>query len=633
MPYRLAPAPSLLTFSRAKLLASILLAAATFIVYSRVLNNDFVGWDDDSYILNNPFIAPLSLSSVERMFTGFYFTSYTPLALLSHAVDYALWGLDPRGHHLTNLLVHTFNTWVVFLLALELLSFSRSYSGERATEGESRDGTLLGSSSPRRVPGDIAAALLAAVLFSWHPLRVESVACASSRKELLCASCAFPSLLLYVRYRVGGGSAWRYIASVLLFGLALLAKSAVLTWPLLVVFFDVIESRRRGERMDWIRSGIRALPFFALAFAAGVVSFAASASSQSPNLLGARPSIFLPPYALWFYIEKTIWPAALGVVYQVPLGVPLARGAACGIIVLLAAAFLLLRGKPALATALGVFTLTLLPVLGIVPSTIQALASRYAYVASPALAILAAYACSMAWTSHRFRPAVVRSLLCAATAVVVVASVILTEEGIGTWRDAETMWRQAVSVSPDHPVVRLDLGLTLLDRGAYAESIEQIEKAVSLKPDYAEAYSALGAAWEGAGDTAKAESAFLESLRIIPGNPIALERLGHMRISQKRYAEAARMLEAALVKAPGDPFAMLCLADLCYRTGDLDNALRFARSAIALRPTYGEAYYIAAAAILSRTPADRAGIDYLRTAASLGFPPAVNQLQSSGHAR
>ena len=620
----------ILTFSRQKALAALLLAAATFIVFSRVLNNDFVGWDDDSYILNNPLIAPLSFAAVARMFSGFYFTSYTPLALLSHAIDYALWGIDPRGHHLTNLLVHVFNTWMVFLLALAAIRYARSWRGGGRGEGAPRERPGDGSRPVVDSTVDLAAALVSAVLFSWHPLRVESVACASSRKELLCAAFAFPSLLLYFRYRSGGGGAWRYAASVLLFAIALLAKSAVLAWPLCFVGCDVIEFRRRGEKVAWMRVAARAAPFFLLAAAAGYAAYAASASSRAPNLLGARPSLFLPGYALWFYIEKTVWPAGLSVVYTVPVGVPLVRGAALGLLALLAAALLLLRGKPACAVALGVFTLSLLPVLGIVPSTIQALAGRYAYVGSPALAILAGYAFRRAWSALRGDPVVVRALTGAVTTAVVAALVVLTEGGIATWRDAETMWRQAVRVSPDHPVVRLDLGLTLLDRGAYGESIEQISEAVKLKPDYAEGYSALGAALEGAGDTARAETAYRESLTLQPGNPIALERFGRMRIAQKRYADAARLLAAALNSAPGDPFATLCLADLCYKTGDMENALRFARSAIALRPAYGEAYYIAAAAVLSKSPADPVGIGYLKAAAALGFPPAVTQLQSQG---
>ena len=614
------PSPRL-TAAQQTLLACLVLAAGTFIVFSRVLGNDFVGWDDDSYILNNPLIAPLSFATVARMFSGFYFTSYTPLALLSHAIDFALWGLDPRGHHLTGIIVHVFNTCIVFLIALEAVRYIRTWedfrAGERSPEG-------------RHGLSDLASALVAALLFSWHPLRVESVACASSRKELLCAAFAFPSLLLYYRYRVGNGSAWRYAASVILFALALLAKSAVLTWPFLVVGLDLLEASRRRQPFGWASTLLRAFPYFVLAAAAGVASFMASASSRAPNLLGAEPTVFLPGYTLWFYIVKTVWPAGMSVVYEVPTGFPLAAGASAGLLCLGAAALLAFRGKPSPAVALGIFTLTLIPVLGIVPSSIQAIANRYSYVASPAPVILAGHAFGLAWSRSRANPALRRMLIGGVACVIIVVLAVLTEEGIGSWRDAETMWRQAVRVSPDQPVARLDLGLTLYDRGAYGESIAQLEKAVMLKPGYAEAYSALGAAWEGAGDTARAETAFQESLTLQPGNPIALERLGHMRISQKRYGEAARLLEAALARAPGDPFATLCLADLCYRTGDMENALLFARSAIALRPAYAEAYYVAAAALLRKSPSDPAGLIYLRRAAALGSQVAVHQLQSQG---
>jgi hypothetical protein len=108
------------------ILAALLIAAATFMLFSGALNNDFVSWDDESYILTNPYITPLTGAMVWQMFSHVHFFSWTPLTLLSHAVDYKIWGLDSRGHHLTNLILHSLNAVWVFILSLALIRAYRS---------------------------------------------------------------------------------------------------------------------------------------------------------------------------------------------------------------------------------------------------------------------------------------------------------------------------------------------------------------------------------------------------------------------------------------------------------------------------------------------------------------------------
>ena len=614
-----------MTLRQKNILACIVLACATFVVFSGVLNNDFVGWDDDSYILGNPFITPLNMQNAGRMFSGFYFSSWTPLSLFSHAVDYALWGLDPRGHHLTNVIVHVLNTVWVYLLALQLIVYAR-----RRGNPEISLSPAGGSREPAAV--DIGGALIAAAVFSWHPLRVESVACASSRKELLCAFFAFPSVYAYLTYRLreGAPATGLYWISVILFTVALLAKPAIITWPILLVGFEALESTRRRERPRWGRIMLRAAPFVTVSAAAALIAYTASRQPGAVNLLGAPPAPLLPAYTFWFYLQKTLWPAGLSAVYQVPAGSALAAASAAGVLAVFIALLLARSGFPALLVALTVHTVTLLPVLGIVPTTIQAIANRYTYVAAPAAGILLGYLFVKGWErgAERGDISLRRYLLAAGTILVSAGLVVLSERGIRLWRDAETMWRNAALVSPDHPVVRLDLGLTLLDQRAFAESIGQIQQAIALKPDYAEAYSGLGAAYAGSGDTAHAEQALVKSLQLAPDNYLALSRLGYLRIAQHRFNEASQLINAALERAPGDAFSLLCMADLCYKEGDAPGALRFARAAIGIRPTYGEAYYLAAAVLLRRSPRDPEGIAYLRTAASLGFQPAMRQIDA-----
>jgi len=612
---------SALTPRQKKIFASLLLACATFVVFGIALANDFVGWDDDSYILGNPFISPLNVRTIKAMFSGFYFSSWTPLALLSHAIDYALWGLDPRGHHLTNLVVHAVNTVWVFLIGLQIMAYARA------------QGNPLAPSDPRRgmpepeMP-DIGAALIAALFFSWHPLRVESVACASSRKELLCAFFAFPAAYAYLSYRLREGTpdSKYYWGALALFTLAMLAKPAAMTWPLVMLGFELIEARRQTVEIAWKRILARCAPFFAVAAVVAVVAYAASRTPGTVNLLGEPPSLLLPPYTFWFYLQKTFLPLGMSSVYEVPGGLSLAISSAAGILAVLFVLWIARRGFPALLVGLSVFLVTLLPVLGVVPTSIQAISNRYTYVASPAWGICLGYIFFRWWRWDRGR--LQRILLVGGTVAVLGALALLARREIRTWQSAETMWRNAATISPTHPVVRLDLGLTLLDEGEYAESIQQILAAIDLKPDYAEAYSALGGAYAVSGDTLHAEQAYEKSLQILPGNYLALSRFGNLRIAQKRFREATVLLNAALAQAPGDAFTRLCIADLCYRTGDAEHALQYALSAIAIRPTYGEAYYVAAAILLGKSPQNPEGIAYLRRAAALGFRPAISQIES-----
>ena len=221
----------LIALRRIRILAASVVALATISLYSATLGHKFVNWDDDAYVYANPTVQSLSPRAVARLFSSFYYYAYIPVTMLSHAADVAMWGMKPRGHHLTNVLLHTANAvWVLFL-GLALIASRR---GTRARPGAPGPATRH----------EVAAAIgmsVAAVLFSVHPLRAESVSWVSDRKDLLCAFVFLPGVLAYLQHAsrrgTSGARPW-YVASFVLFLLASLSKLIATMFPAVLLLLD-----------------------------------------------------------------------------------------------------------------------------------------------------------------------------------------------------------------------------------------------------------------------------------------------------------------------------------------------------------------------------------------------------------
>ncbi|MCK5571301.1 MAG: hypothetical protein KAJ12_01010, partial [Bacteroidetes bacterium] len=299
----------------------VIIAAAIMIVvgmvYGNALENDFVTWDDQWYVLDNEHIRISSVDDVFWIFTHSYYWSYIPLTLLSHALDYALWGLDPKGHHLTSVLLHAANSVWVFFLALVLLRYARLRA-----RGEQPEGPRLLLQTDD-LPS-MAGAVLAALLFGLHPLRAESVAWVSDRKDLLCAFFLFPAFLSYLFFSTQRGTTagkrW-YRVSLALQLLALLSKAAALMLPLILVALDLFLAGRSSwmaRRRSLLREKV---PYFVLSGTVGLIGMA-SVPAKGINFLAADLSLlqkaFLPFHSIMFPLAKLVLPVHLGPVYDYP---------------------------------------------------------------------------------------------------------------------------------------------------------------------------------------------------------------------------------------------------------------------------------------------------------------------------
>ncbi|HXX63452.1 MAG TPA: tetratricopeptide repeat protein [Bacteroidota bacterium] len=616
---------------QAAVLAALLVAAATFVVYSGSFKNDFIGWDDEYYVLANPYITPLSLPMIGRMFSNFHFKSWTPLTLLSHAVDYKLWGLDPRGHHLTNLLLHALNAVWMLLLSLAVL---RRYKWRRSTLGPPSDTASSVPTEEVLLLGAIASSLF----FAFHPLRVEAVECVSSRKDLLSTALVLPAMLLYISYasRRGAAGSWKpYAGSLALYLLALLAKGSVMTFAGILLILDFLTDGFPASLRTWMRLLAEKIPFLLLGLACAVVAYIASGTESSMAQILRTQSEFprgeLGQYNIAFYVMKTLWPENLAELYTYPL---IGRFTVIWLITpALTLVFIILwwRGFRSWLFAWAFYVVALLPVAGFVPSSIQLIANRYVYFAGASFALLFGGGV-LALENVGFlrgRQFTVPGV-CLVYGCILAALAARTMNHIGDWRDAETVWRHTISVSPGHALAHNELGLTLMENGQYAGAIESFARAIQIYPQFSEAMCNMGGTYVAMGDTVSAERMLRAAIQLSPRDYASFTNLGNVRMVEHRYADAEEFYRQALELNPSAAIATYNLGYAQMFLGKNDAAIASLKRAVQLNPNYAAAYYLLAE-ILSRFPDRRAeSLASYRRAARLGSTASQRVLAAQG---
>ncbi|MBE9531887.1 MAG: hypothetical protein IME98_03685, partial [Proteobacteria bacterium] len=274
---------------------AIIAAVVTFLIYLPVLDNGFVNWDDPYYVYRNPNIRSLDIIWA---FTAEVSSNWHPLTLLSHSLDYALFGLNPKGHHLTNILLHSINTFLVAILFFRLTMLG--------LKDEKSSKTLFA----------LTASLITALFFGIHPLRVESVAWISERKDLLYALFYILSLITYITYAIRvknneAGAKGFYAAALILFALSLMSKPMALSLPIVLVIIDIFPLERTNIRELFGKKKmvlIEKIPFVLCSIFSAIVTLWAQAGSGAMSTLEGAPlasRLLISLRAYSFYIYKT----------------------------------------------------------------------------------------------------------------------------------------------------------------------------------------------------------------------------------------------------------------------------------------------------------------------------------------
>jgi tetratricopeptide (TPR) repeat protein len=533
----------------------LLLTAAVIITFRQVYHCDFINYDDPTYVFENTNIqSGITTQAIRWAFTTGHAANWHPMTWLSHMLDVQLFGLQPRWHHLTNLLFHIANTLLLFFV------FNRM----------------------TKAPWKSA---FVAALFALHPLHVESVAWVAERKDVLSTFFWMLTMCAYVHFvehpRLG-----RYLAVLTFLALGLMAKPMLVTLPFVLLLLDywplqrfeqnksaqeiraeirnpVSAKKRKGkssrknipgsstpDQVPRIRSGaglsrpgqtprgvelekkpagdkyrwalIRPLlwekiPFFALAALSSIVTFIAQQKGGAMETIEALPPgirIANAFVSYIVYIEKTVWPVNLAVFYPYPGSMP--SWQVPGAVFLLGALTLLVirtaKRFPYLAMGWLWFAGTLVPVIGIVQVGRQAMADRYTYVPLIGLFVMAAWGIPELLKRWRYH----KEALLASSATVLLCLCIVTWTQVGYWRNSITLYDYALEVTNRNDIIHNSRGDAYCRLGNLRQAIPDFDEAVEINPGNAEAYYNRGVTYGKLGDHRRAIENFDRAIEIYP---------------------------------------------------------------------------------------------------------------------
>src|SRR5213596_1993271 len=553
----------------------LVIAFSTFAAFLPALQNQFVSWDDAENFLDNPHYRGLGWTHLRWMWTT-HLGHYIPLTWMTLGLDYLLWGMNPVGYHLTNLLLHATNAVVFFFVVRWLLT--------RALPSPSERGYALAVSAG-----------VAALVFAIHPLRVESVAWVTERRDVLSGLFYLVAILLYLRAceRGARGRGW-YWLSVAVFGCALLSKSMVVNLPVVLLILDVYPLRRLGGAVGWWsaparRVYVEKIPFVLLAAAASAVALMAQLSHNtmvSVVQLSALGRLALSVYGVSFYLWKTVAPVNLSPLYELPPTVnPWAPPflLSYGLVVAITALVLALRRPlPGLLAAWVAYVVVLLPVLGIFQSGPQIAADRYTYLASLGWAILVSAGVLSHWRRRPF-------LFTGLAACVLFGLGILTWNQVQVWRDSEKLWTHALATYPKSSIAENNLGNVRADQSKLAEAIEHYRQALDINPEHASAHYNLGNVLAQQGMLAEASEHHRQALQIKPDDADAHNNLGNVLAQQGKLSEAVDHYRQALEIKPDFAKAASNLGSALAQQGKLSEAIEHYRRALEIKPDFAKA--------------------------------------------
>ena len=501
----------------------------TIAVYWQIGNHAFVNYDDDKYVTDNQHVqAGLTSESITWAFTSTHASNWHPLTWLSHMVDCQFYGLNPKGHHLTNVLFHILNSILLFLIF-------------------------------RRMTGDLWKSAFVAALFAIHPLHVESVAWVAERKDVLSTFFFMLTVEAYILY-VENPSIKKYLLTVLLFILGLMAKPMLVTLPFVLLLLDywplgrfqfrqtdssVSNATKKSGKfyLVWEKT-----PFFALAAISSVVTFIAQQSGGAVRSFDVLPLTVRISNALVSYISyivKMILPYNLAVLYPHPNGLPMWQVAGAGLLLILISLIVIrmMRQFPYLIVGWLWYLGTLVPVIGLVQVGAQSMADRYTYVPLIGLFIMIAWAVPdlLRWHYRRI-------FLAISAGCVLSVLIMVTWLQLQYWQNSITLFQHTLNITANNYVLHSNMGAALAEQGKIDAAIAHYREALRIKPDDIEARYNMANALARQGNFKDAIAQYAEVLKTNPNMAsahnnmgITLSRLGETKKAIFHFREALRI--------------------------------------------------------------------------------------------
>ena len=536
----------------------IFLAAIIWAVFGQTLHFGFVNFDDDTYVYENPEVSQgLTLRGIVWAFTHFHSFNWHPLTWISHMLDCQFYGLNPGGHHLTNVLLHTTATILLFLIL-------------------------------RQMTGALWRSAFVAAVFAIHPLRAESVAWVAERKDVLSGVFFMLTIGAYMGY-ARKRSIPDYCLMIFLFTLGLMCKPMLVTLPVVLLLLDYWPLKRLSEfgPQVFFRLVAEKIPLLALAAASCALTFFAQAEaikSFDQISLPLRAGNAVISYAT--YLGQMFWPSNLVVLYPFPShGEAILKISLASIVLfsISAVAFVLRKKRPYLLVGWLWYLVMLLPVIGIFQVGTQAHADRYTYLPQIGLCLMLAWAALDLFAHWRFR----RVLFAGVSAIILTALIFCTRAQVSYWRNSESLWTHALVCTSDNFIAHNNLGTALLEKGKVNNAIAQYQLALKIRPDYADAHGNLGSALLQLGNVDAAIIHLQSALQINPNNADAQNNLGNALLQKGNTDEAITHLRTALQINPGNVEARNNLGYALLQKGNVEEAIVNYQAALELARAAG----------------------------------------------
>lgn len=547
----------------------------TWAVFGQTVRYGFVNYDDPAYVSENRQVqAGLNWSNVVWAFTHVHSHNWHPLTTLSHMLDCQLFGLRPGAQHFVNVLLHSASVILLFIFLTNLT-------------------------------GSVWRSAVVAALFAIHPLRVESVAWISERKDVLSGLFFMLTLLAYLRYARKPTVA-RYATVIVLFACGLLSKPMLVTLPVVLLLIDYWPLRRwqgagsteqgaKNRNPVWDKVSL-----FVLAFGSAIATLLAQRGGimEMAHLpfwwrIGNAATVYL------IYVWQMFWPINLAAIYPHPGRLPVWETAvSCGLVIALTAvAFVARKRVPYLLTGWLWYVVMLLPVIGLIQVGSQAHADRYTYLSQIGLYFALVWAAADLLQSFRYR----REVFATVAPVVIAALGWRAWIQTGYWHDTERLWKRTIAVTGRNDFAHFALGEYLLKVHRFDDAIAEFQVVLSSHPNDPDVNFQMGYAFMEKGYADRAISHFQTTLKFKPENSDAETNLGNVLLKTDRIDEAVKHYRNVAGRDSSSALAHYNLAVGLHRLGRLPEAIAEYKQALALDPNYPDAKEFLEQALLQQS--------------------------------
>ena len=545
----------------------VFLIIASCATFGRIGANDFINFDDNLYITENVHVqSGFSVKNILWAFTTVHHSYWHPLTWLSHMLDWSLFGSNAAGHHLVSLLLHIGAVILLFL--------------------------FLYKTTHRLWPSAFAAAF-----FALHPLRVESVAWAAERKDVLSMFFAMATLYTYAFY-VENRKISKYLLCLILFALALMSKPMMVTLPFVLLLLDYWPLKRLDSlstaNNDLLKKAGRLLsekiPFFMLTIAVSAIAFWAQ------NKVGAmvtmenisfieRLSNAVVSYGN--YLGKIFWPVNLAVFYPFEHSLPGREIliSAFILIIITAAVLCFIRELPFLFTGWFLYLGTLIPVIGLVQVGDQAMADRYTYLPSIGIAVMLSWGIPLFFPRAEIR----KKILFPAATIIIILLMMLTWRQCGFWENSMTISRHTLKATKNNYKMHHNMGTSFFKEGRIKEAFYHFNKAIRINPNNL-SYNSRGDIFARMGRYRQALDDFNKAIALNPRDAYGYYNRGLTYEKLGLYSPAIADFTRAILLKSDDINAYNNRGIVYARMGQLDRAVGDFSKAIAIKPHYSQAY-------------------------------------------